>query len=63
MKNKDNAMKTFKFTLKITVVISRNVKIVITNDTVLAPDNRAIVLTPEIVKIFCERKSEYSPIA
>ena len=63
MKKNVSAMKTFKLRLKMTVVTNRKVRIVMTNETVLAPDKSAIVLTPEMVKIFCERNSEYSPTA
>lgn len=63
MKKNVNAMKTFRLRLKITVVMKRNVRMVITKDTVLAPDRSAIVRTPEIVKIFCDKNNEYSPTA
>ena len=63
MKNNAIPIITLRLRLNITVVMKRNVRIVIINDTVRAPDRRAIVLTPEIVKIFCERNNEYSPIA
>ena len=52
MKNSKSAMTTFKLTLNITVVMNKNVSIVITKDTVLAPERRAIVLTLETVKMF-----------
>ena len=54
-------MKTFKCSVKTTFDKKKYEIRVIVKATVLAPDNSAIVLIDETVKIFSLKKREYKP--
>jgi hypothetical protein len=63
IKTKRSVIKMFKCKEKTTSAMKKKESRVTTDDTVLADDNKAIVLIEDTMKIFSERRSEYSPKA